>query len=244
MAETHFDEWIAQHYEDLWPELFVPEAIDAPVEVLAQWAGPGPVLELGVGTGRIALPLSRRGLEVQGIELSRPMATRLGQAADSRNVEVTIGDFATTSLDKRFTLAYLIRNTITNLTTQDEQVACFQNAAAHLIPGGSFCVENYIPELQRIPVSQSVHVFVASPTHLAFEDYDTGSQIAVSHHYWMINGQMRTMSSPHRYVWPAELDLMARLAGMTLVERWADWRGTPFNGTSRSHVSIWTKLGD
>jgi hypothetical protein len=140
-----------------------------------------------------------------------------------------------------FRLVYLVRNTITNLTSQDEQVDAFRNAARHLEPGGCFVIENYIPELQRLPPGETVRVFTATPAHLGFEDYDVASQIAYSHHYWVIDGQLKTFSSPHRYAWPSELDLMARLAGMSLRERWSDWHRGPFTRDSRSHISVWEK---
>jgi len=154
---------------------------------------------------------------------------------------VTTGDFATSKVAGTFTLAYLVRNTITNLTTQIEQVACFRNVAAHLQPGGCFVIEVYVPELQRLPPGETIHAFAVTPTHLGFEEYDIASQIAFSHHYWLIDGHLETFSSPHRYVWPSELDLMARLAGMTLRERWSDWNREPFTSESRSHVSVWEK---
>lgn len=238
MPDALFDEWIAEHYEILWPELFEPAVLDPAVTFLAELAGAGSALELGIGTGRIALPLRRRGVRVHGIELSRAMATRLHAHPD---IGMTIGDFASTSVDATFGLVYLLRNTITNVTTQEEQVAAFRNAAAHLEAGGSFVVENYIPELQRLPPGETIRVFTATPAHLGFEEYDVATQIAVSHHRWVIDGQLRTFSSPHRYVWPAELDLMARLAGLTLRERWSDWHRAPFTSTSRSHISVWEK---
>ena len=239
MAQTYFDDWMARRYERLWPELFEPGAVEPVVDVLAGLAGAGPTLELGVGTGRIALPLARRGVAVHGIELSPAMVDQLRVQPDADAVEVSVGDFATTTVDRRFRLVYLLRNTITNLTTQDEQVACFRNAAAHLEPGGKFVVENYIPALQQLPPGETVRVFTRTPTHLGFEEYDLAAQLAVSHHYWVIDGDLRTFATPHRYVWPAELDLMARLAGMTLRERWSDWQQTPFTSQSRDHVSVW-----
>jgi len=239
VPDALFDEWIAQRYEALWPELFDPAVVDPAVSFLAELAGTGPALELGIGTGRIALPLSRRGVRVHGIELSRAMVARLQAQPGGSDVGVTIGDLASVTVGAAFRLIYLVRNTITNLTSQDEQVEAFRNAAAHLEPGGCFVVENYIPELQRLPPGETVHVFTATPTHLGFEEYDVATQIAVSHHYWTIDGQLRTFSSPHRYVWPSELDLMARLAGMTLRERWSDWNRKPFTSASRSHISVW-----
>jgi SAM-dependent methyltransferase len=241
MPETHFDEWIATRYAALWPELFDPAVVDPAVTFLADLAADGPALEMGVGTGRIAIPLSRRNVPVHGIELSPAMVTQLRAQPGGSAIGVTIGDFATAAVPGRFALVYLVRNTITNLTGQDEQVQAFGNAAAHLRPGGCFVIENYIPDLRRLPPGETVHVFTATPGHLGYEDYDVASQIAVSHHYWTLEGRLTTFSSPHRYVWPSELDLMARLAGMTLRERWSDWHRAPFNSESRGHVSVWVK---
>lgn len=241
MPEDYFGEQIAQTYEARWPELFDPAVVDPAVDFLAGLAGPGAALEFGVGTGRIALPLSRRGVPVHGIDLSPAMVAQLRGKPNAQGVGVTVGDFAHTRVDGMFALVYLVRNTITNLTTQDEQVECFRNAAAHLEPGGCFVIENYIPHLQRLPPGESVHPFEVTPTHLGFEEYDLAAQIAYSHHYWVVDGQLEFRSTPHRYVWPAELDLMARIAGMDLCERWSGWAREPFTGASRSHISVWRK---
>jgi SAM-dependent methyltransferase len=237
MPDALFTEWIAQRYETLWPELFDPALIDRTVTFLAGVAGSGPALELGIGTGRIALPLSRRGITVHGIELSPAMAARLLGS----DINVAIGDFATVTVGTNFRMVYLVRNTITNLTGQDQQINAFRNAAAHLEPGGCFVIENYIPDLQRLPPGEKTRVFAASADHLGFEEYDVANQIAVSHHHWMIDGRLRTFSSPHRYAWPSELDLMARLAGLTLRERWSGWDREPFTSESRNHISVWVK---
>lgn len=242
MAESHFDEWIARNYEVLWPELFEPDAIDPVVDFLAALAGDGPALELGVGTGRIALPLSRRGVPVHRIELSEAMVTQLRRGDSAADIAVTLGDFATAKVGESFALAYLVRNTITNLTTQDEQVATFRNVASQLRPEGYFVIENYVPELRRLPLGVDTHLFVATATHVAYEEYDYAAQIAISNHYWAIDGELKTFSSPHRYVWPSELDLMAQLAGMNLQQRWGDWNREAFTSHSRSHVSVWQKL--
>lgn len=238
---NYFDERIAERYETYWPELFEPEVVDPAVRFLADLAGSGAALELGVGTGRVALPLSRRGVRVHGIELSRAMAAKLRAKPGGENVAVTIGDFATTRVDGAFTLAYLVRNTIANLTTQDEQVECFRNVAAQLEAGGCFVIELYVPALRRLPPGETIHAFTVTPTHLGFEEYDVATQIAYSHHYWVVDGQLETFSAPFRYVWPAELDLMARLAGMTLRERWSSWTRDPFTSESTTHVSVWVK---
>jgi SAM-dependent methyltransferase len=244
VPETYFDEWVAAHYERLWPELFDPALIDSTVSLLAALTTTGAALEFGIGTGRIALPLSRRNIRVHGIELSPAMAARLRANPDSTGVDVTLGDFATTTVDASFDTVYLLRNTITNLTTQDEQVDAFANAADQLRPGGCFVVENYVPELRRLPPGETIRVFTATPDHVGYEQYETATQTATSHHYWTIDGRLTTFSSPHRYVWPSELDLMARLCGLTLRERFADWHRTPFSSDSRNHISVWEKTSD
>ncbi len=242
MAETHFDEWIAQHYEILWPELFDPDVVGPTIDFLADLAGTGAALEFGIGTGRIALPLRQRGVRVQGIELSQAMITRLQSQGGTTKIGVTPGDFATATVDGTFTLVYLLRNTITNLTSQEEQVECFRNAARHRQSGGSFVIENYVPELRRLPPGETTHVFTATRTHIGVGEYDVVNQIEVSRHWWVVEGELRTFSSPHRYVWPSELDLMARLAGMVLRKRWSGWRGEAFTADSRSHISVWEKV--
>jgi hypothetical protein len=241
MPKNYFDERIAKSYQAKWPELFEPAVVDPAVSFLADLAGTGAALELGIGTGRLAIPLSQRGVRVHGIDLSPDMVAQLQAKVGSDDIGVTIGDFATTRVGGTFKLAYLVRNTITNLTSQDEQVACFGNVAAQLEPGGCFVIEVYIPELQRIPPGETIHAFTVTPTHLGFEEYDVATQIAFSHHYWVVDGQLETHSAPFRYVWPSELDLMARLAGMTLCERWSDWTREPFTSDSRQHVSVWEK---
>ncbi len=247
MPENYFTGRIAQEYEARWPHLFEPAVVDPAVDFLAGLSGASPTpaaLEFGVGTGRLALPLSRRGVRVHGIELSPDMVEQLRRYPGADAVDVTIGDFATTAVEGRagcFTLVYLVRNTIMNLTTQDGQVACFANAAAHLEPGGHFVVEVVIPELQRLPPGDTVRVFSVTPTHLGFEEYDVATQTSHSHHVWVTDGTLERFSAPFRYVWPSELDLMARLAGMTLRARWADWDRSPFTSDSRSHISVWQK---
>jgi SAM-dependent methyltransferase len=242
VPETYFDEWAARNYSRLWPEFFRPDVLDAAVETLVELAGNGPALEFGIGTGRVALPLARRGVRVAGIELSQAMVEELRRQGGTE-MDVTVGDFAAVRATGAFSLVYLLCNTITNLTTQHEQIAAFANAAAHLAPGGLFVVENYIPELQRLPPGETRHVFVTTQDHVAVEEYDLVKQVAVSHHWWLVDGQLKTFSSPHRYAWPSELDLMAEMAGMTLRDRWSDWHRAPLTSESRSHVSVWEKEG-
>jgi SAM-dependent methyltransferase len=243
MPPDYFDEPVARSYEARWPELFEPAAIDPVVSFLAELAGPGPALELGIGTGRIALPLSRRGIRVHGIELSPAMVAQLRTKPGAGDIDVTIGDFATARAVGTFRLAYLLRNTIMNLTSQDAQVDCFRTVAAQLEPDGLFVIEVMVPELQRLPPGDSVRAFTVTPAHLGFDEYDVATQGLISHHYWVDAGQADVRSVPFRYVWPAELDLMARLAGLTLHERWSDWQRGPFTSDSTAHVSVWAKPG-
>jgi SAM-dependent methyltransferase len=239
VAETHFDDWIARHYRQLWPELFEPPLLDAAVAFLAELAPPGTALEFGIGTGRVALPLTQRGVPVHGIELSPAMVEELRRHSQASAIDVTVGDFATATVDTTFSVVYLLRNTITNLTTQDEQVQCFRNAARHLDPGGVFVIENYVPELRRLPPGERMHVFAATPNHVGIGEYDFANQIETSRHWWNLDEEPRAFASRHRYVWPSELDLMATMAGMTLHERWSDWYRAPFTSESRTHISVW-----
>ena len=241
MPEDYFGEAVAAGYDDDSAEMFAPEALDPMVDFLTGLAGEGRALELGIGTGRVALPLSQRGVPVHGIDLSAAMVARLRGKPGADRIGVTIGDFATTRVEGTFRFAYLVFNTIMNLTTQGEQVECFRNVAAHLEPGGCFVIEVMIPALQRLPPGETVHPFTVSPAHLGFDEYDIAAQGLISHHYTVTGGQLEVLSVPFRYVWPAELDLMARLAGMTLRGRWSDWQRAPFTGESRSHVSVWQK---
>ena len=201
----------------------------------------GRALELGIGTGRLALPLSRRRIRVHGIELSAAMVEQLRSQPGSSDIDVTMGDFVTTKVNGTYTLAYLVRNTIMNLTTQDTQVECFLNVARHLEPGGVFVVEVIVPPWQRLVPGETVIPFDVSPGHLGFDEIDVATQNSWSHHYWFDNGQTKSFSAPFRHVWPSELDLMARLAGMGLRERWSDWKREPFTSKSRSHISVWQK---
>jgi SAM-dependent methyltransferase len=243
VPKDYFDEPVAEHYDASSADMFEPAAVDSAVDVLADMAGEGDALELGVGTGRIALPLSRRGVHVHGIDLSTAMVARLKAKPGGDDVHVTIGDFATTRVSGTFTLAYLVYNTIMNLTTQDEQVECFRNVAAHLQPGGRFVIEVGVPALQRLPPGETVRAFSVSPTRLGFDEYDVATQSLISHHYRVVDGGFEIVSMPFRYVWPSELDLMARIAGMRLRERWSGWRREPFTSDSSTHVSVWQKVG-
>ena len=244
MLPDYFAGRIAAEYEARWPEIHAPAVVEPAVRFLAERAGRGPVLELGIGTGRLALPLQATGIAVHGIELSPDMVAQLRAKPGGDAIGVTPGDFATVAVEGRpesFTLAYLVRNTIMNLTTQDAQVACFRNVAAHLVPGGNFVVEVLVPALRRLPPGDTVRPFAVTPGHVGFDEYEVATQHVVSHHYWIRGAELETFTAPFRYVWPAELDLMARLAGLCLRERWADWSRQPFTAESASHVSVWEK---
>jgi SAM-dependent methyltransferase len=242
MPENHFGEQVAAGYDESSADMFDPSVLDPTVDFLAELAGDGAALELGIGTGRVALPLSQRGVPMHGIDLSEAMVARLRAKPGAERIGVTIGDFATTTVEGRFTLAYLVFNTIQNLTSQDEQVACFQNVAAHLEPGGCFVIEVGVPSLQRLPPGETVRAFAVTPTYLGFDEFDVVNQGLISHHYTVEAGNLQLHSVPFRYVWPSELDLMARIAGMRLRERWSGWRREPFTSDSRAHVSVWEKL--
>jgi SAM-dependent methyltransferase len=243
VPKIYFDERIAKGYDAASIEMFEPAVVDSTVNFLADLAREGAALELGIGTGRIALPLSRRGVRVHGIDLSLPMVEELRAKPGAEAIGVTIGDFATTRVGGTFRLAYLVYNTITNLTTQDEQVECFRNVAGHLEPGGCFVIEVGVPDLRRLPPGETVRVFAVSPTYLGFDEYtDMTAQISYSHHWRAVGDKLEMFSAPYRYVWPSELDLMAHIAGMTLRERWSGWTRQPFTSESTSHVSVWERM--
>ena len=240
MPDNYFGEEVAGEYDDPDDPMFTGEAIDPVVDFLAGLAGEGRALELGIGTGRIALPLAERGVAVHGIDLSEAMVARLRAKPGGDAVGVTIGDFATTKVEGTFKLAYLVYNTIQNLTTQHAQIACFENVAAHLEPGGCFVIEVGLPDLQRLPFGERIRVFNFSETHVGLDEYDVASQGLVSHHYTRTTeGTFKYSWGPFRYVWPSELDLMARMAGMRPRERWSGWKREPFTSTSEKIVGVW-----
>jgi SAM-dependent methyltransferase len=242
--DGYFGERVAATYDESASDMFEPGVVHATVGFLAALAGGGRALELGIGTGRIALPLARRGVPVHGIDLSQAMVARLRAKPGGDAIGVTIGDFATARADGTFSVAYLVFNTIMNLTTQAAQVACFRNVAAHLEPGGCFVIEVHVPELRRLPPGQNVLPWQVSPAGCAFDVYDAATQEMSSNYVELIDGRGEYSSIPFRYVWPAELDLMAQLAGMRLRERWDGWTREPFTSESRQHVSVWEKPAD
>jgi SAM-dependent methyltransferase len=242
MLPNYFDDDVAARYDDSTGPEFDPGVIAQTVDVLAELAGNGAALEFAVGTGRVALPLAARGVPVSGIEFSSAMAERLRRKDEAGRVTVTIGDMAEARAAGSFRLVYLVFNAIGNLVTQDQQVACFANAAAHLEPGGRFLVEVGVPDLRRLPPGEDARVFSHAPGYVGYDRYvDLVAQRAVSHHFVARGSGVSESQFPFRYVWPSELDLMAKLAGMSLCSRWAGWDGSPFTGASSSHISVWQK---
>jgi SAM-dependent methyltransferase len=243
---TSSDVWseaTAQRYDEASAEMFAPEVVQPAVDLLTRLAGTGRALELAIGTGRLAVPLHARGVSVSGIELSEPMVAQPRRKVDDDAVPVVVGDMATARVPGEFAVVYLVFNTIGNLRTQAEQVACFRNAARHLGPGGRFVVEVGVPGLRRLPPGQVAVPFDVSEAHTGLDTYDDlVTQQATSHHYSREpDGSIRHGVHHFRYVWPAECDLMAQLAGLELEHRLADWHGNPFTSDSPSHVSIWRK---
>lgn len=240
MDDGIFDEHHAVNYDEFSPGN--PAMLDTMVDVLAELAGGRRALEFASGTGRVALPLTASGVDVHGIELSRAMHAQQLKKAGGADVPVTIGDMTTTRVDGSFGLVFLVYNTIGNLLTQADQVACFRNAAAHLEPGGAFVIELVIPPVVRLAPGERHVVFDRSDTHVGVDEIDLVNQRLVSHHVWTFpDGTAETFDTPQRYIWPAEMDLMAELAGMELSDRWADWDRSPLTSNSRSAVSVWVK---
>ncbi|HEU4945678.1 MAG TPA: class I SAM-dependent methyltransferase [Kribbella sp.] len=238
--EDIWDVDAARRYDTPGTGMFAPEVLGPTVDRLAELAGDGRALEFAIGTGRVAVPLAERGIPVTGIELSGPMIEQLRTKVDEATIEVVVGDMATARVPGEYSLVYLVFNTISNLLTQAEQVACFRNAARHLTPGGRFVIELWVPELRRLPPGQQATVWHSEPGYIGLDTYDVLHQQVVSHHFrFGESEQAQLFRSPHRYIWPAELDLMAQLAGFELETRHADWAGTEFTADSRSHVSVY-----
>lgn len=242
MLEDHFAGEVAARYDATLGPRGAPEVVERTVDVLAELAGDGAALELAIGTGRVALPLTARGVPVTGIELSPDMVEQLRSKPGGDAIDVAMGDMTATSIDGTFRLVYLVFNTIGNVETQERQAACFTNAAAHLEPGGSFVVEVGVPDLRRLVPGQDAIVFAHAPGYVGYDRYvDLVAQRAVSHHFVADGAGTHEVRTPFRYVWPSELDLMARIAGLELAHRWAGWDRSPFTSDSTSHVSVWKK---
>lgn len=238
--ERLWDADAAARYDTPGQGMFAPDVLDPTVDRLAALADGGRALELAVGTGRVAIPLAGRGVPVTGIEISRPMVARLREKADEETLPVVVGDMAAVRAPGEYSLVYLVFNTIANLLTQDAQVECFRNAARHLVPGGRFVVELWVPELRALTPGRTATVWHDEPGYLGIDTYDVLAQRVVSHHVRFDDSPRAELHrTPHRYVWPAELDLMARIAGLVLESRHADWTGAPFTAQLRSHVSVY-----
>ena len=238
-------EWgrdIAERYDATSAAMFDPAVLDPAVDLLAELADGARALEFAVGTGRVALPLSERGVEVSGIELSPHMVEKLREKPGGERVEVTVGDMMSTRLEGGFRLVYLVWNSIMNVTTQDEHVAVFENAAAHLEPGGLFVLEVLVPQLRRLPHGELGRVFAMSEDHVGIETFeDVAGQISWSHHWTRVGDHFVNSSAPYRYVWPAELDLMARIAGLRLRDRWSSWNRDPFPGNGVDQIVVYER---
>jgi hypothetical protein len=239
--EGYFGERVAARYDQQSGGMFDPAVVGPAVELLAELAGDGAALEFAIGTGRIALPLAERGVPVKGIDNSEAMLARLRAKPGAERIDAQAGDMASTRVEGEFSLVYLVFNTIFNLVTQDGQVACFESAAAHLPTGGRFVVEARVPELQRLPLGQTVLPWRADPDGMSYYVYDVVRQGLSGRHYNFVDGRVESNPIEMRYAWPAELDLMARLAGMRLEHRWAGWGREPFTALSPSHVSVYVK---
>jgi SAM-dependent methyltransferase len=241
MPQNLFTGRVAESYDLGSPEMWEPALLHSTASFLADNAEGRPALEFGVGTGRVALPLSQLGVEVHGIDISEDMIAQLRAKPGAQSIGTTIGDFATTTVPGAFSLVYIVFNALSNLTTQAEQVACFQNAARHLLPGGRLVVEMWVPDLRRFPPGAVALPFEVSASHVGFDTIDVATQQGVSHHYFIVGGRGGQFDSPYRYAWPAEQDLMAQLAGLTRRERWADWARAPFTSESSNSISVWQR---
>ena len=239
MGSIMWGEDVASVYDLTSAEMWAPEVLGPTVDRLAEFAEGGPVLEFAIGTGRVALPLMHRGVDVHGIELSPHMVGQLRNKPGGDQLPVTIGDMTSSTATGKFTLVYIVWNAITNVTTQQEQLAIFRNAAAHLVPGGRFVVEVIVPQVQRVAAGETARVFINEPDHVGIETFDdVVGQIAWSHHWMSVAGRLVHHAAPYRYVWPSELDLMAQIAGFGLEHRWADWNRRAFTSESDNQVVV------
>jgi SAM-dependent methyltransferase len=214
------------------------------VAALRELAGEGPALELAVGHGRVAIPLAARGIEVDGIDYSANAIELIRAHPKGAAVNASVGDISDFTLGRSYSLVYLVFNTIQNLTTQDQQVACFERAAKHLEPGGRFVIENAVPDLRRLSPGATAVPFTVTDDYLGIDEYSDlmSRQLYRSRHFYRADDRsFREFAVPFRFVWPSELDLMARIAGMTLEHRWSDWERSPFTDNTPSAVSVWRR---
>ena len=239
MPQNQFVGSVAERYDADWTEMFEPVLLNATAGFLADEARGGRALEFGIGTGRVAIPLSQRGVQVHGIDISADMINQLRRKPGAAAIDTTVGDFAETVVAGKFSVVYVVFNSISNLLDQAEWVQTFRNAARHLQPAGRFVMELWVPNLRRFPPGAVAIPFDVGPDHLGFDTLDIATQRCVSHHYYVRSGQVDYIAGEGRYAWPAELDLMAEIAGMSLAQRWADWDRSPFTSDSTKHISVW-----
>ena len=242
MPENIFTGPIATCYDELDQYMFTDSVLTPVIDFLEDLADGGRTLEFAIGTGRVAIPLHARGIDVHGIELSTDMVRELYTKISEKAIPTYIGDMASVKASGKFKLVYLVYNTITNLITQEEQINCFCNAANHLEEGGYFLIEVSIPAVQKLPMGETLHTFEASSKHIGIDEYDLLNQTVTSHHYRINQHRVDMFDSTHRYAWPSEYDLMARIAGMKLSQRWSTWKRDAFTSESMSHISVWQKL--
>jgi SAM-dependent methyltransferase len=243
MGSITWDRDVAEVYDATYKAMFEPSVLDPIVDRLAELAQGGPALEFAAGTGRVTLPLSARGIALHGLELSPHMAEQLRAKPGADAVGMTVGDMTTTRVTGTFKLVYVVANSIMNVTTQEDQVAVFANAAAHLGSGGRFVVEVIVPQLRSVPRGEIGRVFTFDADHVGIETFDDlVEQIAWSHHWMEVEGRLVRHAAPYRYVWPSELDLMARIAGLRLQDRWAGWHHAPFTSDSTTQVAVFEKV--
>lgn len=239
--DGYFDERFASRYDEMSASMFRPEILDPTVEFLADLAQQGSILEFASGTGRVAIPLSNRGLSVAGIDISKAMTDRLKLKSGGEEVDVTIGDFSTTRVAGEFSLVFLVFNTIMNLTTQESQITCFQNAADHLNPGGNFVIEVSVPNIRHVPPGERYRAYRVEDSKMDFDEYSFADQGLISHHFIEAGGVWEQLSVPFRYVWPSELDLMAKMADLEPVDRWSSWSKDPFDDSAEKLIAVWRK---
>jgi SAM-dependent methyltransferase len=241
MPHNIFTGPVAAGYDLASPAMSEPSVLDPTVDFLADAARGGAALEFGIGTGRVALPLSRRGVDVHGIDISADMVDQLRAKPGAEAITTTVGDFATTDVGREFSLVFIVYNSISNLTTQAEQVDCFRNAARHLEPGGLLVLELWIPDLRRFPPGAVALPFEVTAAHVSLDEIDVATQRGVSRHFFIAGDRVTRFDSPYRYAWPSELDLMADIAGLSPHERWGDWDRSPFTSDSQKHISVWKR---
>ncbi|WP_158749044.1 class I SAM-dependent methyltransferase [Acidobacterium sp. S8] len=237
--ETTYGDLIAEQYDRI--NRISPQQTQAAADALAELAKNGPALELGIGTGRVALPLREKGIAVHGIDASSLMIEELRKKPGGDAIPVTVGNFGDVAVEEKFSLIYVVFNTFFALLTQEEQVQCFANVASHLLAGGVFVIEAFVPDLSRFTRNQNMVATNVGVDGVRFDVsmYDPMHQRVDSQHVIIANGSIQTYPVQLRYAWPSELDLMAQLAGLKLCERWSNWQRSPFASGDGAHISLY-----